>query len=194
MHLARLIAVIGIAVAWFTGGAARAADRYALDPMHTFVVFKITDVGYAHVVGWFTAVAGQLTFDPADVTKSTLKVTIKTASIDTHFAQRNKDLMSPDFLNVAEFPEMTFKSTSVERTGDKKGKVTGELTLLGVTKPVTMDVTFNKIAPNPFNKNTPTAGFEAHTAIKRSDFGMKAEIPNIGDEIDISIDAQAPKM
>jgi polyisoprenoid-binding protein YceI len=140
------------------------------------------------------ACAGELTFDPADVTKSTLKVTIKTASIDTHFAQRNKDLMTPDFLNVAEFPEMTFKSTSVERTGDKKGKVTGELTLLGVTKPVTMDVTFNKIAPNPFNKNTPTAGFEAHTAIKRSDFGMKAEIPNIGDEVDISIDAQAPKM
>ena len=194
MHLARLTAVIGIAVASFTGGAARAADRYALDPMHTFVVFKITDVGYAHVVGWFTAVAGELTFDPADVTKSTLKVTIKTASIDTHFARRNKDLMSPDFLNVAEFPEMTFKSTSVERTGDKKGKVTGELTLLGVTKPVTMDVTFNKIAPNPFNKNTPTAGFEAHTAIKRSDFGMKAEIPNIGDDVDISIDSQASKM
>jgi len=194
MHLARLTALIGIAVASFMGEAARAADKYALDPMHTFVVFKITDVGYAHVVGWFTAVAGELTFDPADVTKSTLNVRIKTASIDTHFAQRNKDLMSPDFLNVAEFPEMTFKSTSVEKTGDKKGKVTGELTLLGVTKPVSMDVTFNKIAPNPFNKDTPTAGFEAHTAIKRSDFGMKAEIPNIGDEIDISIDAQAPKM
>jgi polyisoprenoid-binding protein YceI len=194
MHLARLSAVIGIALAPFMGGAARAADKYALDPTHTFVVFKITDMGYAHIVGWFTGVAGQLTFDPADVTKSTLNVTIKTASIDTHFAQRNKDLMSPDFLNVAEFPEMTFKSTSIEKTGDKEGKVTGELTLLGVTKPVSMDVTFNKISPNPFNKNTPTAGFEAHTAIKRSDFGMKAEIPNIGDEIDISIDAQAPKM
>ena len=194
MHLARLIAVIGIAVASLMGGSARAADKYALDPMHTFVVFKITDMGYAHVVGWFTAVAGQLTFDPADVTKSTLNVTIKTASIDTHFAQRNKDLMSPDFLNVAEFPEMTFKSTSVEKTGDKEGKVTGDLTLLGVTKPVSMDVTFNKIAPNPFNKNTPTAGFEAHTVIKRSDFGMKAEIPNIGDEVDISIDSQASKM
>ena len=102
--------------------------------------------------------------------------------------------MSPDFLNVAEFPEMTFKSTALEKTGDKTGKVTGDLTLLGVTKRVTMDVTFNKVAPNPFNKNTPTAGFEAHAVIKRSDFGMKAEIPNIGDEVDISIDAQAPKM
>ena len=192
MHLARLSAVIGIALASFMGGAARAAD--ALDPTNTFVVFKITDMGYAHIVGWFTGVAGQLTFDPADVTKSTLNVTIKTASIDTHFAQRNKDLMSPDFLNVAEFPEMTFKSTSVEKTGDKEGKVTGELTLLGVTKPVSLDVTFNKIAPNPFNKNTPTAGFEAHTAIKRSDFDMKADIPNVGDEVDISIDAQATKM
>jgi polyisoprenoid-binding protein YceI len=108
MHLARLTAVIGIAVASFTGGAARAADTYALDPTHTVVVFKITDMGYAHVVGWFTAVAGELTFDPADVTKSTLNVTIRTASVDTHFAQRNKDLMSPDFLNVTEFPEMTY--------------------------------------------------------------------------------------
>ena len=80
MHRARWIAVIAIAVASFMGGAARAADKYALDPTHTFVVFKITDMGYAHVVGWFTAVAGQLTFDPADVTKSTLNVTIKTAS------------------------------------------------------------------------------------------------------------------
>ena len=194
MHLARLTTVIAFVVASFIGGAARAADKYALDPMHTFVVFKITDMGYAHVVGWFTAVAGKLTFDPADITKSSLSVTIKTASIDTHFAQRNKDLMSPDFLNVAEFPEMAFKSTSVEKTGNKTGRVTGELTLLGVTKPVTMDVTFNKIAPNPFNNNTPTAGFEAHTAIKRSDFGMKADIPNIGDEVEISIDAQAPKM
>ena len=194
MHLGRLTAVVAVAVASFIGGAAQAADKYALDPMHTFVVFKITDVGYDHVVGWFTAVAGELTFDPADVTKSTLNVTIKTASIDTHFPQRNKDLMSPDFLNVAEFPEMTFKSTAIEKTGDKTGKVTGDLTLLGVTKPVAMDVTFNKVAPNPFNKNRPTAGFEAHAVIKRSDFGMKAEIPNIGDEVDISIDAQAPKM
>ena len=126
MHLARLTTVIAIVVASFVGGAARAADKYALDPMHTFVVFKITDMGYAHVVGWFTAVAGKLTFDPADMTKSSLNVTIKTASIDTHFAQRNKDLMSPDFLNVAEFPEMTFKSTSIEKTGDKTGRVTGE--------------------------------------------------------------------
>ena len=68
MRLARLTTVIGIAVAAFMGGAARAADKYALDPMHTFVVFKIMNVGYDHVVGWFTAVAGELTFDPADVT------------------------------------------------------------------------------------------------------------------------------
>ena len=194
MHLVKSIAVIAVAVASFIGGAARAADKYALDPMHTFVVFKIMDVGYAHVVGWFTAVAGELRFDPGDVTKSALNVTIKTASIDTHFPQRNKDLMSPDLLNVAEFPEMTFKSTSIEKTGDKIGKVTGELTLLGVTKPVIMDVTFTKVAPNPFHSNTPTAGFEAHTVIKRSEFGMKAEIPNIGDDVDISIDSQASKM
>ena len=143
---------------------ARAADKFALDPTHTFVVFKIADLGYAPVVGWFTDVGGQsLTFDSKDVTKSALQgVTIKTASIDTHFAQRNKDLMSPDFLNVAEFPEMTFKSTSVQKTGDKTGKVTGDLTLVGVTKPVTMDVTFNKAAlQTRLPTMPPTAGFEA---------------------------------
>jgi polyisoprenoid-binding protein YceI len=122
MHLARLTVLIGIAVASFMGGAAGAADKYALDPMHTFVVFKIMDMGYAHVVGWFTAVAGELTSDPADVTKSALNVRIKTASIDGHFAQRNKDLMSPDFLNVAEFPEMTFKSTSSRRPVTRRAK------------------------------------------------------------------------
>lgn len=194
MRLAKLLALNAVAFALLLSAPAQAADKYNLDPAHTFVVFKITDLGYAHVVGWFTDVAGELTFDEADVSKSALSVSIKTASIDTHHEQRNKDLMSPDFLNVAEFPEMTFKSTAIEKTGDKTGKITGDLTLLGVTKPVTLDVTFNQIAPNPFNNNTPTAGFEAHTVIKRSDFGMKAYIPNIGDEVDISIDAQAPKM
>lgn len=194
MRLAKLLALPAVATTLLLQAPAEAADKYQLDPVHTFVVFKVTDLGYAHVVGWFTDVAGELTFAPADVSKSELSVTIKTGSIDTHHEQRNKDLMSPDFFNIAEFPEMTFKSTSIEKTGEKTGKVTGDLTLLGVTKPVTLDVTFNQIAPNPFNNNTPTAGFEAHTVIKRSDFGMKAYIPNIGDEIDISIDAQASKM
>ena len=75
MHLARLTPVIAVAVASFMSGSAQAADKYALDPTHTFVVFKIMDVGYAHVVGWFTAVAGELRFDPVDVTKSALNVT-----------------------------------------------------------------------------------------------------------------------
>jgi len=194
MRLAKLSVLTALATALLLSPDAQAADKYRLDPVHTFVVFKVADLGYAHVVGWFTDVAGELTFDPADVSKSELSVTIKTASIDTHYEPRNKDLMSPDFLNVAEFPEMTFTSTASEKTGDKTGTVTGDLTLLGVTKPVTLEVTFNQIAPNPFNSDTPTAGFTAHTVIKRSDFGMTAYLPAIGDEVDITIDAQAPRM
>ena len=195
MHLARLTTAVAIAVASFMGGPAWASDKYTLDPMHTFVVFKIMDVGYDHVVGWFTAVAGQLTFDPADVTKSSLSVTIKTASIDTHFAQRNKDLMSPDFLNVAEFPEMTFKSTSVKRTGDKNGKVTGELTLLGVTKPVTFAVD-GPSAPGKDPWGNTRIGLSATTKINRKDFGLawNAALETggflVGEEISITLEVQ----
>ncbi len=105
---------------------------------------------------------------------------------------RDDHLRSPDFFNAAEFPEMTFASTGIERTSDKTGKITGDLTLLGVTKPVTLDVTFNQRAPHPLPQynGVEVAGFSATTTIKRSDFGMSTFVPAIGDEIEIILEVE----
>ena len=130
-------------------------------------------------------------FDENDFSKSKVNITIKTASVDTNHKKRDNHLRSPDFFNAKEFSDMTFKSTGVEQTGDKSGKLMGDLTLLGVTKPVTLDVSFNRLAPN--SKNIVIAGFSATGEIKRTDFGMTYGLKGIGDKITILIEAEAHK-
>ncbi|KAA1057132.1 YceI family protein [Azospirillum argentinense] len=165
---------------------------YKLDPAHTAVVFIVDHLGFSKAVGSFNTVAGELAFDKDAADKSSLSVTIDTASIDTNHAKRDEHLKSPDFFNVKEFPKLTFKSTKIEKTGDKTGKLHGDLTLLGVTKPVVLDVTFNKDGVSPASKQE-TVGFSARGTIKRSDFGMKYGVPNIGDDIQIIIESEAVK-
>ena len=174
------------------GGPAAAAP-FKVDPSHTSVVFSVDHLGYSSMIGRFSKVAGALEFDHAAVTRANLKVVIDPKSIDTNDAKRDDHLRSPDFFNVAEFPDLTFVSTKVEKTGEKTGKVTGDLTLLGVTRPVTLDVTFNKIAPNPLpqSKGVVTAGFSATGSLRRTDFGMKYAAPALGDTIQIRIEAEA---
>ncbi|MFC5358002.1 YceI family protein [Azospirillum himalayense] len=172
--------------------AQAAPVAYKLDPAHTAVVFIVDHLGFSKAVGSFNTVAGELAFDKDAADKSSLSVTIDTASIDTNHAKRDEHLKSPDFFNVKEFPKLTFKSTKIEKTGDKTGKLHGELTLLGVTKPVVLDVTFNKDGVSPASKMD-TVGFSARGTIKRSDFGMKYGVPNIGDDIQIIIESEAVK-
>ena len=128
--------------------------------------------------------------DPAN---SRIEVTIETASVDTFFAKRDEHLRSADFFNVAEHPTMTFKSTKVERTGENTARMVGDLTLLGVTKPVALDVTLNAFKENPIN-NKMTAGFTATGSIKRSEFGMKAYVPAVGDTVALRIDMEMQKV
>ncbi|CAO3455573.1 Protein yceI precursor [Azospirillum argentinense] len=165
---------------------------YKLDPAHTAVVFIVDHLGFAKAMGRFNTVAGELSFDKDAADKSSLSVTIDTTSVDTNHAKRDEHLKSPDFFNAKEFPKMTFKSTKIETTGDKTGKLHGDLTLLGVTKPVVLDVTFNKDGVSPASKQE-TVGFSARGTIKRSDFGMKYGVPNIGDDIQIIIESEAVK-
>ncbi|MGY0791407.1 YceI family protein [Azospirillum argentinense] len=165
---------------------------YKLDPAHTAVVFIVDHLGFSKAVGSFNTVAGELAFDKDAADKSSLSVTIDTASVDTNHAKRDEHLKSPDFFNAKEFPKLTFKSTKIEKTGDKTGKLHGDLTLLGVTKPVILDVTFNKDGVSPASKQE-TVGFSARGTIKRSDFGMKYGVPNIGDDIQIIIESEAVK-
>lgn len=172
--------------------AQAAPVAYKLDPAHTAVVFIVDHLGFSKAVGSFNTVAGELSFDKDAADKSSLSVTIDTTSIDTNHAKRDEHLKSPDFFNVKEFPKLTFKSTKIEKTGDKTGKLHGDLTLLGVTKPVVLDVTFNKDGVSPASKQE-TVGFSARGTIKRSDFGMKYGVPNIGDDIQIIIESEAVK-
>lgn len=172
--------------------AQAAPVAYKLDPAHTSVAFIINHLGFANMIGRFNTTSGAVSFDKDAVQNSTLTVAIEAASIDTAHAKRDDHLRSPDFFNVKEFPQITFKSTKIEKTGDKSGKLHGDLTMLGTTKPVVLDVTFNKEGVSPASK-LETVGFSARGTVKRTDFGMKYGVPNIGDEIQLLIEAEAVK-
>ncbi|QCO05093.1 YceI family protein [Azospirillum argentinense] len=189
-HLLATAALSALVALPMTAQAAPVA--YKLDPAHTAVVFIVDHLGFAKAMGRFNTVAGELSFDKNAADKSSLSVTIDTTSVDTNHAKRDEHLKSPDFFNAKEFPKMTFKSTKIEKTGDKTGKLHGDLTLLGVTKPVVLDVSFNKDGVSPASKMD-TVGFSARGTIKRSDFGMKYGVPNIGDDIQIIIESEAVK-
>lgn len=173
----------------------QAADRFEIDPNHTNIAFMITHFDYTHMLGQFQEFEGAFTYDKNDLANSEVQITIQTRSVDTDHQKRDEHLRSPDFFNVLEFPEMKFVSTKVQPTGDSSAKVVGDLTLLGVTKPVTLDVTINKVAPHPLpNYNgVLVAGISARGSLKRSEFGMSKFIPAFSDEVQIWIEAEGLK-
>lgn len=189
-----LPSLLGIAL-MLGAPTARAADRFEIDPTHSNIIFMVNHLGYSRMVGQFQDFSGALVFDAQDPGSGSVEIAIKTASVDTDHGKRDDHLRSPDFFNATEFPEMTFKSTSIEITGDKTGKITGDMTLLGVTKPVTIDVTFNKVAPHPLPQynGVLVAGFSGRGSLKRSDFGMKTFAPALGDEIEIWLEIESHK-
>jgi polyisoprenoid-binding protein YceI len=183
-------------IAVFACPTARAAETFKIDKDHTNIVFLVDHLGYSKMVGRFTDFEGQFTFDESSLEANKVTVTIKAESVDTNHKARDDHLRSVDFFNAKEFPTMTFVSTRVERTGEKTGKLHGNVTLLGVTKQVVLDVTFNKRAEHPlprYNK-VMTAGFSARGSIKRSDFGMKFALGGVGDEIQLIIEVEGAKV
>lgn len=169
-----------------------AADTFTIDPDHVWVTFAINHAGWSTAQGVFHAVSGSIVFDKDDVTKSAVTATIDATSLDTNFTQRNKDLNSPDFLNTAEFPSITFTSTAVEKTGDKTGKLTGTLEMIGASAPVTLDVTFNNEGPDPFDPSITKVGFTATGVIKPADFGMSKVVDyGLGPDVAVTINAEA---
>lgn len=188
----KLFAAALLTAAVFTVPALAEPVAYKLDPSHTAVAFSVNHLGFSTVLGRFNTVAGNLVFDQANVANSKVDVTIDAASVDTNFAKRDDHLRSGDFFNTKEFAKLTFKSTKVEKTGDNTGTVTGDLTLLGVTKPVTLTVTFNKAGVSAASK-LDTVGFSARGTVKRSDFGMKYLVPYVSDDIQIQIETEATK-
>jgi polyisoprenoid-binding protein YceI len=167
------------------------AATYTFEPQHTQGVIRWNHLGFANPTAQFNSVEGTLDFDPAEPAQAAVMVTIPLRSMSTGVPDLNEDFQSSDFFDVAKFPAATFKSSKVEK-GAAPGtlKVTGDLSVHGVTKPVALDVTINKIGTNPRN-HVPTVGFEAMATLKRSDFGLGLYVPQVSDEIQVHITAEA---
>ena len=174
------------------------ADTWQIDPMHTNVEFTVRHMMISNVKGQFQKTSGTITINGNDPASAKIDATIDATSIDTRVEKRDMHLKSPAFLDVDKFPTITFKSTKVEAEGPNKFKVTGDLTIHGVTKPVVLEVESSGPPIHDPMGNT-RAGASATTTIKRSDFGLTWNQPleaggvMVGDEIAISIDVEAIK-
>jgi len=170
---------------------AAAADSYTVDPAHTYPYFEINHLGFSTMRGRFGASSGKITLDPAAKSGS-IDIVIDAASIDTGHAKRDTHLKSDEFFNVAKYPSLNYKATRLKFSGDKLTEADGELTLLGVTKPVTLAVNAFHCGPHPMTKK-PMCGANATATIKRSEFGMNAYVPAVGDEVKIVIEVEAAR-
>jgi polyisoprenoid-binding protein YceI len=166
------------------------AMTYTFEPGHTQGVIRWNHLGFANPTAHFNLVEGMLDFDEAAVAKASVAVTIPLTAMSTGVPDLDDDFRSADFFDVAKFPSATFKSTKVEKGDSGRLKVTGDLNLHGITKPVILDVTVNKVGTNPRNK-LPTVGFEATAMLNRSDFGLGRYVPQVSDEIRLHITAEA---
>ncbi len=171
------------------GGQAFAAD-YAIDKQgqHAFVNFKISHLGYSWLWGTFKDFDGSFSFDAAKPEQSKVNVTLKTASVDTNHAERDKHLRSDDFLNVAKHPTATFESTSVKSTGEGTADITGNLTLNGVTKPVVIAAKFIGEGDDPWGGYR--AGFEGSTTLTLKDFDIKMDLGPASQTVDLIISVE----
>jgi polyisoprenoid-binding protein YceI len=167
------------------------AGSYEVEPRHTQLVFAVSHFGLTDFYGRFDKVSGTLTFDPADPSKSTVSISIDTASVDTPNAQLNSEIQAPAIFDSAHFPAATFKSTSIARSGPNSGRITGDLTLKGIAKPVTLEATYNGGLKSPIGGNAFLIGFHATTTIRRSDFNMTSAMwsPLVGDDVKLTIEA-----
>jgi polyisoprenoid-binding protein YceI len=166
-----------------------AVETYQLEKTHVDLLFTINHAGFTEKHGSFRDLDATLQYDADHPEKSQVSVTVKTDSLDTGFAPRDKDVESDKFLDVAKYPEMRFVSTKITPGSNGTLLVEGNLTLHGLTQPLILHATLNKAAPNPFDKR-PTLGFSATGTLKRSDFGISTYLPMIGDLITITIDAE----
>jgi polyisoprenoid-binding protein YceI len=164
---------------------------YTLDPAHTETQFHWTHMGYSHPGAGFDDISGTLHWNAADITKSSVTVSISVDSIHTHVPALDEKLRSKEFFDAEKFPKITFVSSKVEATEDPhRFTVTGKLTVHGVSQTVDMDVTLNQSGVYPY-LNVPAAGFDATTSFKRSDFGLGEGVPLVSDRIDVHISTEA---
>lgn len=168
-------------------------EQYTFDKAHTQIFFSVNHLGFSNSTGKFLDFDGGFSFDRADPAKSSVEVTINTAGINMDDVKWDEHLKGADFFNVEKFPAMTFKSTAVELTGENTANITGDLTLLGVTKPVVLAVTHNKSDKHAFSGKY-VSGFSATATLKRSEFGMGYGLPMVGDDVSVRIEVEGERV
>lgn len=180
---AALVAALGT-------GAGAAPVKYDLDSSHSQVVFSYNHLGFSTTYGMFSGFAGQILFDQEDPANSSVSVSMPVLSMFTGWEQRDGHFMSADFFGAKDGDMVTFASTGIEVTGDVTAKITGDLTLNGITKSVVLDATLNQAANHPMAQK-PWAGFDATTVLKRTDFGLGKFAPFVSDEVQVMISVEA---
>jgi polyisoprenoid-binding protein YceI len=182
---------LSLATAAFLATAVPAqAASFTLDKSHTAITFTVDHLGFSLTHGRFSEFDAEVDFDPENPGDSSVVFTIDAPSVDTGWAKRDEHVRGADFLNVAENKDIVFKSTSVEVTGENTAKMTGDLTINGVTNSETFDVTMRKLAPSPFGKKLMTAGFVAEGVIDRTDYDVSYGAGAIGNEIPVRVDLE----
>jgi len=168
------------------------SGEYGLDDHHAYISFTYSHIGYSTPHIGFRNFDANLTLDSENPQNSEIEVVIDTTSIDSRVDEFNGHLRGSNFFDTDNYPQATFKSTSIEGTGEDTFNVTGDLTIKDVTKSVTLEATLNKAAMHPMRK-IPAVGFSAETTIMRSDFGLDRAVPAVGDEVTIYITVEMPK-
>ena len=168
----------------------QAPGTYSVDPVHSTVIFRIKHFGVSYFYGRFNSPTGHFTFDPEKPAESSFEITVKTANVDTHSPRRDGHLKSGDFFNAKQFPEITFKSTSVKKGRGDTLQVTGDLGLHGQTRQITIDL--HHVGSRDTRKGQ-LCGFETTFTIKRSDFGMTFMLEGVGDEVTLMIGLEGGK-
>lgn len=184
--------LLAAAVAAFASGAHAASETYVLDPSHSQVVFNYNHLGYSTTYGMFSGFEGEIAFDKENPEASSVSVSMPAKSMLTGWEERFAHFMTPDFFGADDNEMITFVSTAIEVTGDATAKITGDLTINGITKPVVLDAKLNQAGDHPM-ANKPWAGFDATTTVVRSDFDMGMFAPYVSDEVQVMISVEAMK-
>lgn len=181
---------LGLAFALASSVTLAAPVDYKIDPTHTATVFSWNHFGFSTPSANFTDIQGVIKVDNAKPANSSVEVTIPLSSVNTNVAALDKEFQEEAWFNAAKYPNITFKSTKVETKDKKHFKITGDLTVKGVTKPVVLDAVLNKQGEHPMAK-VPAIGFNATTSFDRSAFGIGNYVPNVGDKITVNITTEA---
>lgn len=174
----------------FAGSAFAAPVTYKIDPNHTNVIAQWSHFGFSNPIANFGKADGTIVYDAENVAASSVQVTLPLSGLNSFVKAFDEHLLSADFFDAEKFPAATFKSTRVEAAGEGKLKVTGDLTIKGITKPVVLDVTLNKAGEQPMAKRA-AIGFDATATVKRSDFGVDKFTPAVSDEVSLRITTEA---